>query len=96
MPAYLRKTRRKCPAPHTLEGLVLLTAFLSRSLTAVGESKGALLELNGRWVVPPDAKKSHHPSVLRGVCVTGSVTIGSERDEQDASGHDPPMEAYLA
>jgi hypothetical protein len=34
--------------------------------------------------------------VLRVVCVTGRVTIRSERDEQDASGHNPAIEGYLA
>jgi hypothetical protein len=33
---------------------------------------------------------------LERVCVTGSVTVRSERDEQDATGHKPAIEACLA
>ena len=34
--------------------------------------------------------------LVRAACVTGSVTLGSERDEQDATGHDSMIEPYLA
>ena len=30
------------------------------------------------------------------VCVTGSVTVRTERDEQDATGHTSAIEVYLA
>ena len=35
-------------------------------------------------------------SSLARPCVTRSVTIGSERDDQDTTGHDTIIEAYLA
>jgi len=34
-------------------------------------------------------------AVLRAVCVTGSVAVGSERDGQDATGHDSIIEPHL-
>ena len=37
-----------------------------------------------------------HWLMFRAVCVTGSVTVGSERDEQDATGHNSIIEPYLA
>ena len=30
------------------------------------------------------------------ICVTGSVAVGSERDERDTTGHNPVIEGYLA
>jgi hypothetical protein len=33
--------------------------------------------------------------VAGGACVTGSVTVGSERDGQDITGRDPIIEPYL-
>jgi hypothetical protein len=33
--------------------------------------------------------------LLCGFCVTGSVTVRSERDEQDETGHDLEIEGYL-
>jgi hypothetical protein len=56
--------------------------------------------LSDAAVTSESCERSHDSSngepLLCDVCVTGSVTVGSRRDEQDAAGHNQAMRAYLA